>query len=208
MSLNINWLLGRWVKLKIICFLLFIFNLLGLSGCTTVAYHTADVIDNKLTLGDQVEDQVIKYKARYLIYQMPYDSQKNFVSIEVYDQRILVLGEVQNQALERQIDQKLASIPQVYRVNDYLRVGAQHSWSEWSKDAVITGQAESIVFLTEGLNHFHYDIYTQAGVVYLCGQANLKEEKEVLYKIRQLIGVNKVVTIFPRPYPGKSPIYS
>lgn len=176
------------------------------SGCTTVAYHTADAINNKLTLGDQVEDQVIKYKALYALHQIQYNSHENFVMLEVYDQRVLVMGGVDSNYLRHEIDTALAHIPQVYRVNDYLEVGP-YSWGSYAEDSVITGQVQSMIMATEGLGHFHYDVYTTGRVVYLCGQADPQEEQEVVNHVRQLVGVKKVVTIFPRAYAKKAPVF-
>jgi len=181
----------------------FIFSL-GLSGCTTLAYNTAESINTKLTLGTQVNDQVIKYKALYKLHQMTYNPNKNHVDLVVYDSRLVLLGEVQNQHLRNQIDQNLASIPNIYRVDDYLEID-QPSWTNWAWDAAITGQVKSRVLLSSA-NHFHYDIHTEDGVVYLFGKAPLSEEKYVVSRIRVLPGVKKVVTIFPRLKSKKAPV--
>jgi len=178
----------------------------GLSGCTTLAYNTAESINTKLTLGTQVSDQVIKYKALYKLHQMTYAPSKNHVDLVVYDSRLVLLGKVQNQNIRNQIDQNLASIPGVYRVDDYLEIG-KHSWVDWAWDAGLTAQVKSRVLLSSA-NHFHYDIHTDEGVVYLFGKAPVSEEKYIVSKIRVLPGVKKVVTIFPRLYSHKAPIFN
>ena len=178
-----------------------------LNSCTTVAYNTADVINSQLSLGTRVQDNAIKYQAMYRLHGMPYAYNKNFVEVVAYDRRLILLGEVENQIVRSLIDHGLASIPDVYRIDDYLRVGVQHSWTDWSKDAVITGQVQSRIFVSDA-NHFHYDIHTCDGVVYLFGAAPPEEEKYIISKVRVLPGVKKVVTIFPLIYPNKAVIIS
>lgn len=188
-------------------FLYLIFNIFlffSLSGCTTIAYNTAESINTKLTLGTQVNDQVIKYKALYKLHQMTYSPSQNHIDPVVYDSRLILLGEVQSQGLRNQIDHNLASIQGVYRVDDYLEID-QPAWTSWAWDTMITAQVKSRVLLSSA-NHFHYDIYTEDHVVYLFGKAPLSEERYVVSKIRVLPGVKKVVTIFPSLKSKRAPV--
>jgi len=191
------------------CFLvflfLFLFFLLTLSACTTVAYNTASTINSNLSLGDQVQDKVIKYKAWYRLHQMDFNPNKNFIEVVTYDGRLVLLGEVESEELKNKINQNLAQIPGVYHVDDYLRVthGALHSWPEWGEGALLTAKVKAAI-LFSGVNDFHYEIYTDNDVVYLFGQAAPAEEAKVLNIVRNLSGVKEVVTIFPKVRQGKA----
>jgi len=188
----------------------FIFSLLILlNGCSTVAYHTANdtasVINDNLSLGTQIQDKTIEYKARYRLHELNYSANKNFIDLVVYDGRLVLLGEVESKNTRALIDHELASIPEVYKLDDYLSVGKKHSWIRWSQDALMTEQIEAKIFLSHA-NHFHYSVHTCNGVVYLFGAASKQEEKYIVEKIRVLPGVKKVVTIFPQIRPNKATI--
>lgn len=183
---------------KIILSVFLIANTLLLTGCiTTSTIGTAISVSNdRRTGGEVLDDKMLMFKLFNLAGndKSLNDSHLNFM---VYNQSVLVTGEVPNQNLSSLVIQKIQQ--QGYRIDqtfNELTIGPNTGLLNRAKDTAITLQIEALFLDQEVFHPTHVRVMTENQTVYLMGAVTQREADKAVSIIASAKGVKKIVKYF------------
>jgi len=183
---------------KIILSVFLIANTLLLTGCiTTSTIGTAISVSNdRRTGGEVLDDKILMFKLFNLAGndKSLNDSHLNFM---VYNQSVLVTGEVPNQNLSSLVIQKIQQ--QGYRIDqtfNELTIGPNTGLLDRAKDTAITLQIEALFLDQEVFHPTHVRVMTENQTVYLMGEVTQREADKAVSIIASAKGVKKIVKYF------------
>jgi osmotically-inducible protein OsmY len=169
-----------------------------LQGCFVLGLAavggTAMVATDRRTAGAQLEDQTIQVKAATQISSALRGNGN--VSINCYNQQVLITGQVPTEAYKQQVHQIVADIPNVKAVLDEVVVGPNSTLGEQTNDTFITSKVRASFIDDKQLYSQAFKITTSAGVVYLQGIVTQAEADQASAVASAVSGVKKVVTLF------------
>lgn len=175
-----------------------------LNGCTTIGYTSVSVYSSHLTVGAQIDDELIEHYADARIDKMKLGKLNN-INVHGFNRMLVLTGQVQNAAIRNNVAYQVARVREVTKVYNYLTIGPPASSDQWFEDTYLTGKINSSLMFSKA-SHFHFDIITEKGVVYLLGKAHKDEERYVLKRVKKIDGVKKVIPIFVAYQHNKAPI--
>ena len=155
---------------------------------------TALVATDRRTAGAQLEDQTIQVKAASQISSALRGNGN--VSVNSYNQQVLITGQVPTEAYKQQIQQIVSSIANVKAVADEVVVGPNSTLGEQANDTYITSKVRASFIDDKQLYSQAFKITTSAGIVYLQGIVTQDEADQAAAVASAVSGVKKVVTLF------------
>jgi len=174
-------------------------SLLGaLQGCVPLviggaAMGAAATMDRR-TLGAQTEDKSITVKAEVLVPKLVGDA--GHVNIASYNRKVLLTGEVRDEAMKAKVEREVRAIENVATVINELVVAGPSSYTSRSSDALITGNVKGSLVEMKTISATSFKVVTERGIVYLMGRVT-QREGDLGAKIAQSVsGVQGVVKIF------------
>ncbi len=152
------------------------------------------VAADRRTTGAYLEDQEIELKAEKAIS----DNLKENVHANVtsYNRRVLITGEVSNEANKAKAESLVKPIQNVNRINNQLVIGANSTISSRTNDTYITSKVKT-KFISE--NKFAANlvkVVTENGTVFLMGMVTHKEGDDAGEIASKVSDVKKVVKDF------------
>ena len=169
-----------------------------LSACAPLvvggAVMTGVVAADRRTSGAQVEDQAIELKVASAVNKEMGD--RVHLSVTSYNRRVLLTGEIRNEADRNRATQIAQSQDNVRDVINDLMIGAPSSLSQRTKDTVITGQVKAAFVDAKDLQANAVKVVTERGIVYLLGRVTAREAQRATDIARGIGGVAKVVRVF------------
>lgn len=169
-----------------------------LSACAPLvvggAVMTGVVAADRRTSGAQLEDQAIELKVASAVNKEMGD--RVHLSVTSYNRRVLLTGEIRNEADRNRATQIAQSQDNVRDVINDLMVGAPSSLSQRTKDTVITGQVKAAFVDAKDLQANAVKVVTERGIVYLLGRVTAREAQRATDIARGIGGVAKVVRVF------------
>ena len=180
-------------KLNILFLLFFLF-----SHCTPqLAVGTAStaiaVSKEERTLGEYVDDTLIKAQIKNLYF----DTNENIffnVDVEVTQGRVLLTGTVDNSDLRIEATRMAWGIGGVQTVINELQISNDDNILSFADDLLISTQIKGKLLLNSELPYINYTVETVNGVVYLIGIARTEEERQsVIDLCREVYGVVDVI---------------
>ncbi len=155
---------------------------------------TAMVATDRRTAGAQLEDQTIQVKAATQISDALRGNGN--VSVNSYNQQVLITGQVPTEAYKQQIQQIVSSIANVKAVANEVVVGPNSTLGEEANDTYITSKVRASFIDDKQLYSQAFKITTSAGIVYLQGIVTQDEADQAAAVASAVSGVQKVVTLF------------
>ena len=152
------------------------------------------VAADRRSTGAYLEDQEIELKAEKAIS----DNLKENVHANVtsYNRRVLITGEVSNEANKAKAESVVRPIQNVNRINNQLVIGANSTISSRTNDTYITSKVKT-KFISE--NKFAANlvkVVTENGTVFLMGMVTHKEGDDAAEIASKVSDVKKVVKDF------------
>ena len=152
------------------------------------------VAADRRSTGAYLEDQEIELKAEKAIN----DNLKENVHANVtsYNRRVLITGEVSNEANKAKAESVVKPIQNVNRINNQLVIGANATIGSRTNDAYITSKVKT-KFISE--NKFAANlvkVVTENGTVFLLGMVTHKEGDDAAEIASKVSDVKKVVKDF------------
>ncbi len=149
---------------------------------------------DRRSTGAYLEDQEIELKAEKAIS----DNLKENVHANVtsYNRRVLITGEVSNEANKAKAESLVKPIQNVNRINNQLVIGANSTISSRTNDTYITSKVKT-KFISE--NKFAANlvkVVTENGTVFLMGMVTHKEGDDAGEIASKVSDVKKVVKDF------------
>lgn len=179
--------------------------LLALSGCDTMARmgvgpgtsdpgaRTASVRLNDLNLGQAIRRDI------YRDEPMARDARINVIA---FYQSILLVGEVQNQAMKDRITAIARRYEEVKVVHNELTIGPTRSVPERVADDLLERSAGLSLFSADNLRSSQARVAAINGTVYLMGKLTQRETERAIVRLQAIDGVRriiKIIDILPEP---------
>jgi len=187
-------------KKRLIIILLIVMPILG--GCTAAVVGGAAVggsmINDRRTTGVYLDDQQIEFGALQLKYEDDEIAEKTNISVISYNLTVLMVGQAENQQLVDRYAAKISQLARVSRIHNYVKIGAEGTWSDATSDAYLTTKAKLALFDVdkEGFNPGHIKVVTNMDTVYLMGIVTRAEAQQATDAVRFVSGVKHVVKVF------------
>lgn len=189
---------GVW-KYRLAAFVLGGALLCSLSACVPVMMVGGTVsgsmaATDRRTLGAQTEDKVINLKGENQASNIVGD--KGHVSVTSFNRKVLLTGEVPNEAMKQAVGNAIARIDNVESVVNELAILAPSSFTSRSNDAFITGKVSASFVDAKDLFSNSLKTVTERGTVYLMGLVTEREGNRAAQVAGGVSGVQKVVKVF------------
>ncbi len=177
--------------------LLFSVLALSLQGCVEMAVGTAVVATmvatDRRTVGAQTEDAAIMLKGANKIASNYPDAH---VNVNSFNRKVLLTGEVKDEAAKQAIEREFATIEAVQSVANEIEINFLSSYTSRANDALIGAKVKaSIVNERRDLLNV-VKVITENGAVFLVGRVTQSEGAFVGDIAAGVAGVKKVVKIF------------
>jgi osmotically-inducible protein OsmY len=170
----------------------------SLQGCVPLviggaAMGAAASMDRR-TLGAQTEDKSITVKAEVQVPKLVGDA--GHVNIASYNRKVLLTGEVRDEAMKAAVEREVRGIENVVTVINELVVSGPSSYTSRSSDAIITGNVKGSLVEMKTISATSFKVVTERGTVYLMGRVTQREGDLAANIAKSVSGVQKVVKIF------------
>jgi osmotically-inducible protein OsmY len=170
---------------------------LSLQGCIEMAIGTAVVstlaATDRRTFGAQTEDKAIVLKGENKVANAFPGAHLNVTS---FNRKVLVTGEVKDEATKASVERELAAIEGVQSVANEVAVASVSNYTSRSNDALITTKVKASLVDQKDLSSNAVKVVTENGVVYLMGRVTPGEGKMSGEITSGVSGVRKVVKLF------------
>jgi osmotically-inducible protein OsmY len=163
---------------------------LGAAAVGTTAYVATD----RRTAGSIVEDNTIGLKAdNQIASALGPDANVRAVS---YNQQVLLVGQVPNDADKQRAEQIVRGIPNVKAVLNEIDIGPLADLNRSATDTLITTKVRARLIDAHDIFGNAFKVTTSNSVVYLMGIVTQREADRAVQIARDTTGVSKVVTMF------------
>jgi osmotically-inducible protein OsmY len=172
--------------------------LVSLQGCVAVVaggmVAGAVATTDRRTLGAQTEDKAIAVKAETRLPQIVGDA--GHVNINSYNRKVLLTGEVRDEAMKRAVENEVRSIANVDNVINELEIAGPSSYTSRSSDTLITSKVKLSLADKKTVSANSFKVVTERGNVYLMGMVTQREGNIAADVAKGVSGVMRVTKIF------------
>lgn len=170
----------------------------SLQGCVEMMVGSAVVgtiaATDRRTLGAQTDDTAITVKAEASIPRLI--GEAGHVNIASFNRKVLLTGEVRDEATKAAVEREIAGIQGVQGVINELEVAERSNYSSRGNDTLLTGKVKASFVDTRELSASAFKVITERGTVYLMGRVTQREGKRAGEVAGGVSGVVRVVKIF------------
>ncbi|MDB4512232.1 BON domain-containing protein [Arenicella sp.] len=172
-----------------------------LSGCVTaviagVAVATVDVIQDRRTVGEYVDDASIEVKSKNYVLSTKELRSSARIKTDSWNGILLLTGEIDNEQLKQEVVTFMKTIQGVRQVVDETTVTGKTALLARTHDAWITSKVKSRLVLKTGIDANRVKVITTRATVYLMGIVTQEEANKATELTREVRGVARVVKVF------------
>ena len=169
-----------------------------LQGCVLALAGAAGggalIATDRRTVGAQTEDREIQVKAATQIAQsLPDDAH---VNVTVFNQRVLLTGEVPSEQNKQQAETIVRGIDNVKRIVNELAVQPKSTLSSRANDSYLEGRVKTALIAEKGISANDFKVVCERGNVYLMGLVTTDEGDTGGDAASRVPGVMQVVKVF------------
>jgi osmotically-inducible protein OsmY len=172
--------------------------LASLQGCVAVLaggmVAGAMATTDRRTLGAQTEDKAIAVKAETHLPQIVGDA--GHVNVNSYNRKVLLTGEVRDEAMKRAVENEVRTITNVDNVMNELEIAGPSSYTSRSSDALITSKVKLSLADLKTVSANSFKVVTESGNVYLMGLVTQREGNIAADIAKGVSGVMRVTKMF------------
>jgi osmotically-inducible protein OsmY len=169
-----------------------------LGGCVAVvagaALGGAVAGSDRRTFGTQTEDEGIEMKAATRLPNIVGDA--GHVNVTSYNRKVLVTGEVRDEAMKHAVVDEIRGIANVETVMDELEIAGPSSYTSRSSDTLITSKVKLSLADKQTVKATSFKVVTERGTVYLMGLVTQREGNIAAQVAQGVSGVMRVVKMF------------
>ncbi len=154
------------------------------------AYAATD----RRSLGAQTDDKVIGPRVESRIADVLSD--RSHVNVTCFNRRVLLTGEVPDQASKDRAEQVAKAVDNVAAVTSDLEIAGMTPSSVRNNDSYLTTKVKSELVSRKDLFANAYKVVTEKSIVYLMGRVTRDEGDKAAEAARSVGGVQKVVKVF------------
>jgi len=167
----------------------------SLQGCVAVvaagAVGGAMATADRRSLGAQTEDKAIAVKADTRLGSIVGDA--GHVNVNSYNRKVLLTGEVRDEAMKRAVENEVRSIANVDNVFNELAIAGPSSYTSRSSDTLITSKVKLSLADKNTIKATSFKVVTERGNVYLMGLVTQREGNVAAQVAQGVSGVMSVV---------------
>jgi osmotically-inducible protein OsmY len=153
---------------------------------------TALIAADRRTAGVYIEDENIELKAIGRLHDIP----DAHVSATSFNERVLLTGQVPDEATKKRVQEAIRTIPSVREVIDESVIAGASSLASRGNDALITSNVKARMLKYGKTQPNWVKVVTEAGTVFLMGLVTHDEAKDAIDIARNTSGVSRVVAEF------------
>lgn len=171
------------------------------TGCTTnyltnSTQGTYGVPVTERTIPQRLLDSSIEHTIKVNAYGLQDNlKETSRISIDSFYSEVLLTGEVPNEAIKKEIGDMVASMPDVRRVYNELRVGVARGYSATVHDGYITSKLMAKVVANDGIKASQIKAVTDDGVVYVMGRMTPTQQSNLIDIANSTAGVTELVLL-------------
>lgn len=154
------------------------------------AYSASD----RRSIGAQTDDKVIASRVDSRIGDAV--SNRSHINVNSFNRKVLLTGEVPDQASKDRVEQIAKSVDNVASVVSDLEVGGMTPSSARNNDAYLTGKVKTALVNRKDVFANAYKVVTEKSIVYLMGRVTRDEGDRAAEAAAGVSGVQKVVKVF------------
>lgn len=176
-----------------------------LQGCTTTMIALGAATATGITAASVMTDrrsEENKQKDTYIIDQLRARFQNDAgigadaqIQIDSYNRRVLLTGQVANDAIRLRAAELALALPEVRKVFNEIRLPRPQD-EEVEKDFLTSSAIKTALLTNGGSLALNTQVTSNQGVVYLMGLLTRREAAEAVEIVRRINGVIKVVPLF------------
>jgi osmotically-inducible protein OsmY len=179
----------------------------SLQGCFVAlagaAGGTALVATDRRTVGSQTEDREIQVKALADLGKNLPDG--SHVNVAVFNQRVLLTGEVPDPASKQSAESIARAIANVAAVDNELSVEPASSFSSRANDQYLEGRVKAELIAYKDISANDFKVVSERGTIYLMGLVTPQEGDIAGDAVSKVSGVQKVVKVLQYIGPQQGP---
>ncbi|MDR0678344.1 MAG: BON domain-containing protein [Holosporaceae bacterium] len=169
----------------------------------TAAIGTTSV-RNRKGLSGSISDTELQTKINHALFSQDKDLFDR-IELAVKHGMVVVIGYMDNDSKRERAIQIVKSVKGYEEIFDEIKVQESPNASDFAKDSAITSRVKSSLLFDGNVSSLNYDVTTVKGVVYICGTAQSKYERDVILNhARTTSGVEKVVAYIKLSKNGKN----
>ena len=154
------------------------------------AYSATD----RRSLGAQTDDKVISSRVESRIEDAVSD--RSHINVNSFNRKVLLTGEVPDQASKDKAEQIAKSVDNVASVVSDLEIGGMTPSTARNNDAYLTTKVKAELVSRKDIFANAYKVVTEKSIVYLMGRVTREEGDRAAEAARGVSGVQKVVKVF------------
>ena len=154
------------------------------------AYATTD----RRSLGAQADDKVIAVRVDSRISNALSD--RAHVNVNSFNRKVLLTGEVPDQASKDRAEEIARSTENVASVVSDLEIGGKTPSTARNNDAYLTAKVKAQLVSRKDIFANAYNVVTEKCIVYLMGRVTRDEGDRAAEAAQSVSGVQKVVKVF------------
>ena len=186
-------MLNKFSIFSILSVIIFILTNCSIPIATGVAVKGATVSNSDRSIGEFVDDVLIKTVLKNSYFDQ---SEKIFfnVDVEVSQGRVLLTGTVDNIDLRIEATRIAWGVKGVQTVINEIQISQSDNIFNFADDLVISTKVLAKLMLDEEINSLNYNIETVNKIVYIIGISSSSEEKKRAIDLsKEVFGVEEVV---------------
>ncbi len=174
---------------------------INLSGCVTalvagVAIATVDIIHDRRTVGEYIDDNAIELTARNIVVSNKEFRKAAHIKPQSWNGILLITGEVDTPENKQKLIERFRNIQGVRQVVDESTITDKTRIGTRTNDAWITSKVKSRLLLKTGLDANRVKVVTTRASVYLMGIVTREEADKATQYASTVRGVKRVVRVF------------
>lgn len=176
------------------------FSVVSLQGCVALAVvgviGGATVATDHRTVGTQIDDQQIEFKAHALLSKQNALTKNTNIQIVSVNGVALVVGQAPTEHLRDQVIKSINDVQGIRKLQNQIRIGNTISLTTKSNDLWLTSKVKTALFGSDNLEATNIKVVTENGEVFLMGLVTDDQAKEAVDIARNISGVNRVFKMF------------
>ncbi len=160
-----------------------------------VAAGTATVATDRRSTGTQLDDKTIQVRVANDLRDA-LRANDIHINVNSYERRVLLTGEVANDALKAQAGTVAARSKDVRMVNNELTIATPSTFGERTEDNTLGARVRAAFVNTREIAFNSIDIVTERRTIYLMGAVTQKEADVAAHVASRVPGVKQVVKLF------------
>ncbi len=175
--------------------------LLTVSACATVAIATVaittiDIIHDRRTAGEYIDDNTIEVKMKKFLLARKDRRKRAHVNPTSWNGILLLTGEIVSDTAKKEIFDYAKQIQGVRQVVDEATIAGKTSLIARTNDAWITTKVKTKLIANKGIGANRIKVVSERGNVYLMGIVKQTEAESATAIARSVGGVQRVVKVF------------